>query len=202
MYIDDVQLYNMDASEVISPDLTISDITYTPQSNVEVGQQYTLTATIQNSGTAEISTPFTVDFRIDGQSIGTQQISSPISVNVTSQVSHVWTVTQPGTHTVEVFADNMNAVLELNEGNNGRTSTLPNINDHTAPSLTSTTPSNGTILGSLSQVSFTLNDQYTPIDDAAVIASVIVTNSQGQTIPGDGNEERQPVRLYSQFCIY
>lgn len=100
----------------VTPDLTISDISWNPPAPVE-GGAVTFTALISNVGFVNASS-FKVAYYLDGSKVGEWSITSlPARNNVTK--SFMWTATA-GNHTVKVFADSGYSVQERFETNNGR----------------------------------------------------------------------------------
>jgi hypothetical protein len=103
------------------------------------------------------------------------------------QISQSWTYSG-GDPTIEWVADNQNQVTETDENNNIFSATLLSIVDNTAPMLTGTTPTNGAVLQQIEQISVSLADSQSVVDDAAVIDSFSVTNGSQQPVAGTISE--------------
>jgi hypothetical protein len=170
-----------------SPDLIISQVTTDPAGNLQSGQSVTFTATVQNSGSGPAVDSFSVDFIVDGSSIGTAAVDQILLAGQTTQVSQTWTYSG-GDPTVEVDADDQGQVSETNEENNRFSALLSEVCDNTAPALVGTSPDSGQYLQQIQQISVTLTDSQAAVDDAAVIASFSVADGSGQSISGNTTE--------------
>ena len=168
-------------------DIVVSQITWDPVTDLEAGQKVTFTASIQNIGTEPVVDPFQADFKIDGTSIGSEQISPVIAAGGSVHVTEVWTA-QTGVHTIEVVADSAGTIAESNEENNRLFQTLPEIIDSIPPELVSTNPADGAVVQQADQIVITLFDQYGTVDDAAVIASIEVKDGGNQLVAGTVSE--------------
>ncbi len=118
-------------------DLVITDIMLTPQDPV-VGDQVTITATVENVGASDADGRFNVRFLMDGFPIDTPSIPFGLEIGRSKTVSFDWTA-EVGMHTISVEADQpFNRIDESNEANNFRaiTLTVP-INPDTMPHITS-----------------------------------------------------------------
>ena len=165
------------------PDLVVTAVTWDPATSIEPGQEVTFTATVENSGAGPAVDAFQVDFRIGGTSIGAEQASPIIYAGESLQLNKTWTATV-GEHTIEVVADSAGQVTEDDETNNSLSQSMPPILDTTPPVLVSTNPANGAVLQEVTQIVITLSDQHGTVDDAAVIASISVTDSAAQSVSG------------------
>ena len=99
------------------PDLAANQITWEPSLNLNSGDKITIKTTIQNNGNKSLLIPFQVDFFINGQSIGVQNINQTIFSGSSILLHQNWTAIS-GSHTVSVVVDSLNDVLELDENNN------------------------------------------------------------------------------------
>ncbi|WP_321166599.1 CARDB domain-containing protein [Paenibacillus sp. Soil724D2] len=102
-----------------NPDLTITGLTWTPNSPIET-DAISLNAVVKNIGTAS-STATTVNFYVGTTKVGSAPVAAlaagataNVSVNIAAQVA--------GSYTPTVKVDEENAVNELNESNNSYTS--------------------------------------------------------------------------------
>ncbi|MGD9163049.1 MAG: CARDB domain-containing protein, partial [Desulfobacteraceae bacterium] len=170
----------------LPPDLIINDITWIPET-INVSQAVTFTATVQNNGSGPVVDSFNVDFRLDGTSIGTRQVTSVMASGETIQLTRTWTSTT-GNHTIEVIADSAGVVTEDSDTNNSRSESLPNIIDPTPPQFNAAVPVDGSTVTSASTIQVTLFDQYGTVDDASVISSFSVVNSASEQIAGTVTE--------------
>jgi hypothetical protein len=99
---------NINISAPLANDLSAANLDVSP-SPVFDGDEVTFTANVTNAG-SDAQTNVTVDFTVDGSSIGTQTIAS-IASGATESVSQTWTAAQ-GTYDVgfslpaDDFADN------------------------------------------------------------------------------------------------
>jgi hypothetical protein len=100
------------------PDLTITNIVATQSKP----KQTTLTATVQNTGTAD-ATNAVVRFLDGANPIADSAAVATLAKGATTDVSITWSGTQ-GDHVITAVADPVNAIAELNEGNNKAQRTL------------------------------------------------------------------------------
>jgi RHS repeat-associated protein len=114
------------------PDLVVSSLTLSAETGIVVGTEVTIMATVTNNGPAPVLGPFQVDFRVNGESIGTQPVAPPLDSGASAYPSCTWTA-PVGTHTILVAADNTGAIPESNEENNTLSQVLPEITDQTPP---------------------------------------------------------------------
>ena len=165
------------------PDLIVSQVTISPAGNLQAGQSVTFTATIENSGSGPVVDPFTVDFLVDGVSIGTTAVDQIVYAGGTVQISQAWTF-PGGDPAIEVSADSLVQVSETDETNNSYTADLSAIADNTAPVVAGTTPTDGSQLQEIQQLAVTLADTQSAVDDASVIASFAVVDGSQQAVAG------------------
>lgn len=110
-----------------SPDLTVTDVTWTPASPL-TGNEVTFQAVIKNQGTgaSPAGVIHGVAFSIDGSTVAwsdtyTSAIAAGASVTVTANggpgSKATWTAA-PGSHTVRAYVDDINRITESNENNN------------------------------------------------------------------------------------
>ena len=164
-----------------SPDLVISDISWTP-ATLHGGDNVTFTATITNNGQGPLVDPINIDFKINGTSIGSVSFNQVLTTGKSAQVTKTWTaVSSPN---VTAVADSSNQVAESDESNNSFSKNLPEIADKTPPDLVSSTPQANASVSQLSNITFKLSDRDGTVDDVFVIASVVLKNSQNQAISG------------------
>jgi len=163
------------------PDLVIRQIEWDPMDNLAAGQEMTFTATVENIGSGPVVDAFQVDFNIDGAGIGAKMVLPVIPAGGNARVAYTWTA-RAGDFSIEVVADSTGTVAEPFEENNTLSAGLPNIVDPTAPQLVGTIPNHDASLNALSRIEFTLFDQFGSVDDAAVIASLTVTDGSSQLV--------------------
>jgi len=96
------------------PDLTVTNIS-TPD-NITAGTGVTVTATIENSGTANAGS-FDVTLYAGADPVETQNVAS-LAAGANIDVSFTWTPTAPGEVSLKTVADSGNTVTESNETNN------------------------------------------------------------------------------------
>ncbi len=101
-----------------APDLTITDMSWTPASPVET-DSVTLKATVKNIGTAA-STATDANVYLAGQKVGTASVGA-IAAGASSAVSASVGTRDAGTYQVSAKVDESDNVLELNENNNAFT---------------------------------------------------------------------------------
>ncbi|MFH2093258.1 MAG: right-handed parallel beta-helix repeat-containing protein, partial [Pseudomonadota bacterium] len=171
----------------LPPDLMINQVTWTPVDNLQAGQDITFAVTVKNIGTGPCVDPFQVVLRIDGAVVKTWDNSSLIPVEGMVDFSGVWTATT-GDHTIEVEADSGKIVLELNEDNNVLSQSITGIQDPEPPSLVSTFPAGSSFSQAVDHITITLADAHGQVDDAAVMASVVVKNQLDQVVAGTVTE--------------
>ena len=165
------------------PDLTISQVTTSPAGNLQLGQSVTFNAQIGNIGSGPMVDSFTVDFLVDGVSIGTATVEQIMYAGGTVQVEQTWTFSG-GNPSMEISVDNQGQVSETDETNNSYIADLSAIADNTAPTLVGTSPTDGTQLQEIQQISVTLTDAQSTVDDSSVVSSFMVEDSSQQTVSG------------------
>ena len=170
-----------------SPDLEISQVSYEPTADIVAGQSVNLSATILNSGSGPVVDTFRVIFAIDGATVESNTVSPVIAAGASQTVSVAW-IAIKGNHTLTVTADSLDTVDESHEENNTLTASLPEVTDTTPPTLSAQSPAGGAMLQALESISMTLADAHGAIDDAAVIASVVLIDGDGQTVAGSTTE--------------
>lgn len=166
-----------------TPDLVVDSLTTDPGGNLQAGQSVTITAMLGNNGTGPVVDPFSVNLLINGASIGEVAVDSIILAGNSLTVNWTWTY-DGGDPTIQVVVDSQGQVSETSEGNNQYSALLSTFADMTAPALTSTAPSGGAFLQQIQQVSLTLNDSQSTVDDTAVMASFALTDANQQAVPG------------------
>ena len=182
----------------VNPDLTITEITWEPSGDLEAGQQVTFTATLRNDGTCATESSFLVDFKIDGESIGSQTVSQNLAAGESAQVNQAWTITT-GEHTIEVVADSGETIAEADEENNSLSATLAQALDTTPPELIATEPVDGSAVQQAKQIVIILFDRDGVVDDAAVADSIMVTDGSGQVVSGTISETNDHFTFYPDF---
>jgi hypothetical protein len=118
--------------KVAMPDLVVSEISMDPEEDVEAGQEINFTATITNSGTESVVNTFQVDFKIDGDSIGSESVNQVIAAGESTQVIKTWRALS-GNHNIQVVCDSSEVINESNENNNTWSESLPVIMDTIPP---------------------------------------------------------------------
>jgi hypothetical protein len=165
------------------PDLIVSNLTIDPLGNLQPGQPVIFTAQISNVGNGPVVDAFNVDFQIDGSSIGNQPVDTIMPAGQSVMVSSSWTY-DGGDPTIEVAADSQSSVFETIENNNQYIILLSELADNTAPALAAYSPANGSHHQQVQQITVTLNDSQSAVDDAAVISSFSVTDPSQQQLAG------------------
>jgi Subtilase family/CARDB len=106
------------AGPATAPDLQVTSIVANNNKSVREGDKVTVTATVTNTGTAQASASKT-QFLLDNAQVLGLVDTPALAPNGTATVSVQWdTRSESGTHVVRVTADQANAVLESDEGNN------------------------------------------------------------------------------------
>jgi hypothetical protein len=164
-------------------DLVISAVEIDPPGNLQSGQNTTLMITVQNIGNGPVWTSFTVDAKVGGTSIGTPVVDEIMLAGQSVVISLPWTY-DGGDPMLDIFADRQNTVVETNRQNNQFTALLSAVADLTAPAMITTMPANDAHLPQVSNVTITLADSQSAVDDAAVISSFSITDSSRQNVPG------------------
>ena len=111
--------------EIPFPDLTITDISWSPATDIKHGDTVTFTATIENIEAGNTSRNFYVLFEIDGSYIGHRRVSG-LTAGSSTEVMQDWTA-DAGTHTVKAIVDEYDSVNESIESNNDKSEALPEI---------------------------------------------------------------------------
>ena len=128
--------------EIPFPDLTVTDITWSPPTDIRHGDTVTFTATVENIGAGNTSSNFYVRFTIDDGYIGHQKVSGGLTAGGSSAVNLDW-IAFEGDHTIKVIVDEYNAITEFNESNNEKSEVLPPIPQ--PPQVNATSPNGGEI---------------------------------------------------------
>jgi hypothetical protein len=169
------------------PDLIIAQVITDPPGNLQSGQSVTFIATVRNSGTGPVVDPFSVDFKVDGVSIGTAAVDSIMLAGQSVQVSQSWTYSG-GNPAIEVIADDQAKVSETDETNNSFSAALTAIADNDPPTLAGSSPADGSYLQQIQRITATLADSLGTVDDGVVMASFAVTDSSQQSVAGSLSE--------------
>ena len=170
------------------PDLTVSSISWNPETNLSADQEITFTITLENNSAGACVTPFSTILRIDGTNVKTWNTNQIIISGESIDISCVWIATT-GDHTIEVETDTNNSITESNETNNILTQMITGIADPEPPTLVSTVPANNSFVKQINSIIITLQDEHGQIDDAAVIASIIVHDPNQVQVAGSTNED-------------
>jgi len=102
------------------PDLAIQNIAWSP-GNPSENEEVTLTVTVKNQGHGRANQS-SITCYIDDTLIGKQGVPE-IEVGITGTKTFTW-YAQLGSHEVKVIADEANDIVEIDETNNEKTSTL------------------------------------------------------------------------------
>ena len=165
------------------PDLIVSSLSIDPAGNLQQGQTVIFTAEITNVGLGPVVDAFDVDFKINGTAIGNQSINTILMAGESFTVSQTWTY-DTGDPTISVVADGQFAVTESLENNNQYIILISELADNTAPTMASHSPANGSHQQQIQNISATLIDAQSSVDDAAVIMSFLVTDEAQQPVAG------------------
>jgi len=166
-----------------SPDLTIGQVVTEPPGHLQTDQNISISVVVLNSGSGPVVDSFSVDFKINGVSIGTQTVDTIILAGQSVELFFPWTYSGDNP-TLDIFADNLYHVVETNNQNNHFIAPLFDVADMTAPSLENTWPVNGAYLNEVGAISMILADSQSQLDNAAIIAGFALTDSSQQAIPG------------------
>jgi hypothetical protein len=169
------------------PDLIISMVTTDPPGHLQSGQTVTLMATVNNSGIGPTVDTFTVNFMINGASIGTATVDPILLSGESMQVSQTWTY-GGGDPSIEVIVDDQSQVNETDEQNNTFTAPLSQVADNTPPALINTLPADGMHIQQAQSIAATLADNQGTVNDAAVINSFSVVDGSSGAIAGTVSE--------------
>ncbi|MFH0725596.1 MAG: right-handed parallel beta-helix repeat-containing protein, partial [Pseudomonadota bacterium] len=170
-----------------SPDLTITELVPVPATDVLAGQQVSFTATVKNIGAGPVVGAFQVAFLLDGTEIGRVPVTQLLAAGETTPVLFNWTAVT-GNHTIQAVADSTDVIVEPDETNNRMSLVLARVTDPTAPTIVSTAPVNGSVLKTVSAVTITLKDDFSAVDDAAVMAGFTVLDHHSQPVIGTVSE--------------
>jgi len=105
-----------------NPDLTITDLSWTPASPSE-SDRVVVSARVANAGTGPAGAT-TVDVRVAGAVAGSAPVSA-LGAGAAATVSVDIGRRAVGSYTVSAIVDPTNAIIELNDDNNGRTAATP-----------------------------------------------------------------------------
>jgi methionine-rich copper-binding protein CopC len=165
------------------PDLAVTQISWTPETDIAAGQVVTFTTTILNEGAGPVVDAFLVDFRVDGLTIGTQTYNQVLPPGQSFTLTWTWTAAA-GDHTINVIVDSTGKVAEAEENENTRSQGFQGIPDRTPPELLSTEPANGAELKQIDRIVIALLDRHGSVDDAAMTGGNITVNLNGRPISG------------------
>ena len=168
-------------SEVIAPDLVITEIICSPASSISDGDSVNITATVQNIG-GDTKWNFFVGIAVDDVLIGSSLVTGGLVAGDSKQVNRTW-IAHSGAHTVNVSADKFDAIAESNESNNELNQTLPVVEDNNPPTLDRITPSNRTLTGESSfDIIAVLSDGFGSGVDLE--SSTLVVRRNGKVVTG------------------
>lgn len=111
--------------DILFPDLTITNLVWSPTEGINDGDTVTFTATVENIGTGSTSSDFYVGFEMDGNYIGSQRVTG-LSAGSSTEISHSW-VADAGTHSAMAVVDYYSVITESSEINNEQSHALPEI---------------------------------------------------------------------------
>lgn len=146
-----------------------------------------LTATITNIGSGPVVDSFDTMFSANGVTIGSITTDAVMLPGASVQATRSWRY-PGGDPSIIVDADSGMSVTETIESNNQLQRMLSTVADISAPALIGHSPADNSELQSVEQISFTLSDTQSAINDAAVMASFTLSNSAQQTMGGIINE--------------
>jgi hypothetical protein len=162
------------------PDLIISSISTTP-SGMPPNRSVTLQAQVTNIGSGPVVDGFSTRFAVNGAAIGTVATSGVILAGQSVTVNQGWYY-PGGDPTLAITADSQNTVAETNENNNQRTALLSSVADITAPVVMASQPANNARVRQLTQITVTLADSQSTLNDTAVKTSITLRNAAQQTL--------------------
>lgn len=102
------------------PDFTVTNLSYSPTTDLKAGDQVTLTATIQNNG-ADFSGTVDTEFLINDEYLGNISTLEALPQGGSATVSLPWTLPYITNPTLTVTADYTDEISETNEDNNSST---------------------------------------------------------------------------------
>jgi hypothetical protein len=105
-------------SQTQLPDLTITDLTCSPNNNIQLGQSTQCNITIHNSGSVDAHTHKLEAF-VGGRSA--YSVYGIVSAGQTEQATFSWQCAEAGDFTVKAVVDSENIIQESNETNNEKT---------------------------------------------------------------------------------
>ena len=156
------QLLTTSASSSL-PDLTITDLTCSPNNNIQLGQSTQCNITIHNSGSVDASTHKLEAF-VGSKS--TYSVYGIVRAGQTEQATFSWQCTEAGDFTVKAVVDSENIIQESNETNNEKTisiccgGTCTGLPTSNLPDLTITTITYNPIYPTIGQnVNFYVNEK-------------------------------------------
>jgi hypothetical protein len=180
------------------PDLVVTGLTTTPAGGMQANGWVSLTATITNIGSGPVVDSFDTMFSANGVTIGSTTTDVVILPGASVQATKSWRY-PGGDPTIVVDADSGMSVTETIESNNQLQRILSTVADISAPALSSCSPADNSELQSVEQISFTLSDTQSAINDAAVMASFTLSNSAQQTMGGIINESNDTFTYILNF---
>ena len=169
------------------PDLIVSQVTTVPAGNLQPGQNISITATCQNNGTGPVVDSFEVSLFVDSILVASEPFSGVLLSGGSTQVEWSWTY-PGGDPSLEIVVDSTESVAETNEENNRYFALMSEISDNASPLLIGSSPSDGSYLQQIQLISITLSDSQSAVDDAAVLSSFVLTDSNSQEIGGTKSE--------------
>ena len=156
------QLLTTSASSSL-PDLTITDLTCSPNNNIQLGQSTQCNITIHNSSSVDASTHKLEAF-VGSKS--TYSVYGIVRAGQTEQATFSWQCTEAGDFTVKAVVDSENIIQESNETNNEKTisiccgGTCTGLPTSNLPDLTITTITYNPIYPTIGQnVNFYVNEK-------------------------------------------
>lgn len=166
------------------PDLVVSHLGTTPPGNLQSGQTITIAATILNNGAGPAVDSFMVDISIDGTSLGPMAVNEIMLAGESVELSVPWTY-GGGNPSISALADSQNTLAETDNHNNTLTAFLYAVADMTAPVVVATLPVNGSFNRQITNISVSIADSQSEIDQSTVSGSFELTGTNQATISGN-----------------
>ena len=180
------------------PVLQVSDISWSPETSIGSGQDLLLTAIILNTGGGVKTTPYCVEFFIDGVSVGMVMEDQPLAIGDTIPVTLNWTA-EAGQHIVKASLGSYDDRTPQCIPEDDYTETLPLISDLSPPLLVATSPGEDDYLNGVTQIEIMLQDLDSGIDIDATKSSIIVLTGGRTRVDGTILDNGDPFNLTLTF---
>ena len=165
------------------PDIIVSAIIQTPETELVCGIPITFTAMIQNTGHGPLVDPMKVRFYMNDSYLTVIDVDSILLSGESMALSYVWQ-SEAGEYTITVSADDNSLINETNENNNSHQQYVAFISDITAPYLSYAYPKNNQFYTDIRYVDLKFQDDCGGTLNTSAMANNIMVSMGNHQIEG------------------